>query len=254
MKKLDLTLVCCYNNKEQLNNELNKTLDEQNVTCEKIFIDNTNNKFKSASQALNYGASLVKTKYVIFLHQDICFLNKDSLEDIYNYLVKYNDSIIGVAGVKKEKKGVYTSIVNGSNKKLAGEILISEPTKVLSLDECLIGMNIETYNKLKFDEINFDNWHLYAADICYNADRNNINVYVIPASIWHTSTGRLNHAFFVGIKRFKKKYKKDYNRIKTACVDINMKENITLREFRTLKLSKLRLYKKIRNFIKKEKR
>lgn len=243
MKKLDLTLVCCYNNEEQLNNELIKTLDEQNVTCEKIFIDNSTNKFKSASSALNYGASKVNTKYVIFLHQDICFLESDSLEKIYDYLVKYDNSIIGIAGVKLESDGVYTNIIHGKDKKKAGEIIIDKPEKVIALDECLFGMNINTFNKLKFDEVNFDNWHLYAVDLCYNANSNNIDAYTIPASIWHTSSGRLNHAFFIGIDRMRKKYKNKYNIIKSTCINFKCNENIRFKEFKVLKFPKMKLYK-----------
>ena len=242
MKKLDLTIVCCYNRKEQLDKELLKTLNDQSASCELVLIDNSNNKFKSAASALNYGASKVKTKYVLFSHQDICFLNDNSLEEIYNYMVKYSNAIIGVAGVKLEQIEVYTSILHGEHKKLAGEIIPTKPEKVISLDECLFGMSMDIYNKLKFDEINFDNWHLYAVDICYNANSSDIDVYVVPSNIWHTSSGKLNNSFFKGVKKLRKKYGKKYDIIKSTCITINKNENLFVKKLKLTKLPNSKIY------------
>lgn len=247
MKKIDLTLVCCYNNKKQLNEELINSLDKQNVSCDRVFIDNTHNRFSSAASALNYGASQVKTKYVVFLHQDVVFLNANSLEEIYKYIKGNDGSIIGVAGVKLDREGVYTSILHGPNKLPAGHYKIDRPEKVISIDECLFGMSLKIYNKLKFDEKNFDNWHLYAVDMCYNANLNGINTYVIPASIWHTSIGTLNHAFFVGIRRMKNKYKKDFKYIKSTCITLKCSEFVWYKELKVMKVSKTKLYKKLKD-------
>ena len=80
-EKIDLALICCYNNEKQLNELLLDSYNEQDVECEKIFIDNSNNKFSSAAKALNYGASISESNYYIFLHQDIRFLSSDSLKN-----------------------------------------------------------------------------------------------------------------------------------------------------------------------------
>ena len=119
-EKIDLALICCYNNEKQLNELLLDSYNEQDVECEKIFIDNSNNKFSSAAKALNYGASNSKKNYYIFLHQDIKFLDSNSLKNIYEELKKC-DGILGVAGVKENEKKVFTSILHGKNKEIAGK-------------------------------------------------------------------------------------------------------------------------------------
>ncbi len=119
-EKIDLALICCYNNEKQLNELLLDSYNEQDVECEKIFIDNSNNKFSSAAKALNYGASISKSNYYIFLHQDIRFLSSDSLKKLYEELKKC-DGILGVAGVKENEKKVFTSILHGPNKEIAGK-------------------------------------------------------------------------------------------------------------------------------------
>lgn len=119
-EKIDLALVCCYNNEKQLNELLLDSYNKQNVECEKILIDNSDNKFSSAAKALNYGASISKSNYYIFLHQDIKFLDSNTLKNFYEEL-KECKGILGVAGVKEDEKKVFTSIVHGENKEIAGK-------------------------------------------------------------------------------------------------------------------------------------
>lgn len=119
-EKIDLALVCCYNNEKQLNELLLDSYNKQNVECEKILIDNSDNKFSSAAKALNYGASISKSNYYIFLHQDIKFLDSNVLKNFYEEL-KECKGILGVAGVKEDEKKVFTSIVHGENKEIAGK-------------------------------------------------------------------------------------------------------------------------------------
>ena len=119
-EKIDLALICCYNDEKQLNELLLDSYNEQDVECEKIFIDNSTNRFSSAAKALNYGTSISKSNYYIFLHQDIKFLSSDSLKNFYEELKKC-DGILGVAGVKENEKKVFTSIVHGKNKEIAGK-------------------------------------------------------------------------------------------------------------------------------------
>ena len=56
-KQLDLSLICIYNKKEQLDDYLIKSYNNQNVECELILIDNRKQKFFCAADAINYGIS-----------------------------------------------------------------------------------------------------------------------------------------------------------------------------------------------------
>ena len=56
---------------EALNKYLLKSLNSQTALYELILVDNTQKKFKSASEALNYGGEKATGKYIIFTHQDV---------------------------------------------------------------------------------------------------------------------------------------------------------------------------------------
>ena len=64
------SVICVYNDSESLNSHLLKGLKEQSINFEKILIDNTDGKFSSSAEALNYGASLALGDYLMFVHQE----------------------------------------------------------------------------------------------------------------------------------------------------------------------------------------
>ena len=78
MNKQDfkISVICVFNNMDQFEKQLNKSLKQQDVDYELIAIDNSNNKFSSASQALNYGSEKAKGDILVFSHQDI-FLKRN---------------------------------------------------------------------------------------------------------------------------------------------------------------------------------
>ncbi len=94
--KIDLSIVCCYNSEEQLNNLLLKSYEKQDVECELILIDNRTGKFSSAAKALNHGAEISNCNNLVFTHQDIVFLEENTLENLYKNIINC-DGIIGVA-------------------------------------------------------------------------------------------------------------------------------------------------------------
>lgn len=81
------SIICVYNNKNILDKSLIKTLDEQTFKdYELILIDNTSGQYKNAGEGLNYGASRAQGTYLLFLHQDVAFLNKTALYIVYGYV------------------------------------------------------------------------------------------------------------------------------------------------------------------------
>ena len=72
-----ISIICVFNDKKVLNECLLESLKNQTANYELILIDNTNRKFKSASEALNYGAKKAKGNYLMFVHQDmfLCSVN-----------------------------------------------------------------------------------------------------------------------------------------------------------------------------------
>lgn len=234
-EKIDLSIICCYNNNVQLEKCLMNSLKMQTVEAELILIDNTSKKFTSAAAALNYGARIATKKYLLFVHQDIEFLIENSLASIYQNMTSLNNCIIGAAGVIKGRKGIISSMKEGSNYQSIGDPIIEKPTAVFTLDECLIGCKKDDF--LNFDENTCDNWHLYGVDLCLQAHLIGLGVVVIPCNICHHSSGNVNHDFFLTLRKLKRKYHKIYEKIETCCIGcytspLSIKGNIVLKEIK----------------------
>lgn len=217
---INLSLIIVYNNKNKLNKELLDSLQRQTVIPELILLDSSKYKFQSASQALNYGASLATKDFYVFLHQDIIFLKKDTLERLYKYLINNKDSIIGIAGKKKNDKKIYSTIVQGPEKIGFEEGYFKDKVQVHCLDECLMACHKNIYLQIKFDEIVCNNWDFYVCDFCFTACLKNINIYCVNLDIWHTSLGHPKHSFYKTLRKLCKKYKGQLSEIRTCCIYI----------------------------------
>jgi len=211
-----ISIICCFNNYKTYNEMLYKSVSKQKAEYEIIAIDNSKGKFESSAQALNYGASISKGEYLVFVHQDMEFMQEDFLQSLKRYLDELNDSIIGLAGMK-DALGVYTNLKHGSNKKYAGDFRVNEPIEMQTLDECLIAMKRDTYLKLKFDEVTCYNWHLYAVDMCLAGNLINVKSYVIPLEAYHKSCGVISREYKKNLYKIIKKYRKSYDVIYTTC-------------------------------------
>ena len=98
-----ISIVCVYNNEEIFNNYLLKSLKSQTAKHEEILIDNTQGRFKSAAEALNWGGRKAKGKYIMFVHQDVDLSSNTWLENAENILDPIiNLGIAGVAGMSEE--------------------------------------------------------------------------------------------------------------------------------------------------------
>lgn len=200
-----ISIVCVYNNERILTDYLLKSLHDQTVEFDLIKVDNTSGSFMSASEALNYGGKKAKGKYIMFVHQDVDLSSSTWLEEVEKMLESIpNLGIAGVAGTKDEK-GVMTVIKHSDPPKLAGTIFIHKPTKVQTLDECLVIIPRTIFEMLHFDETTCDDWHLYTVDYCLSCIKMGLDVYVIPSYIYHLSSGipanksRIQVIFALGI-------------------------------------------------------
>lgn len=212
-----ISVICVYNNEDILNRYLINSLKTQEKKHELILLDNTKKRFKSASEALNYGGQKAKGKYLIFMHQDIDLLSDNWLkkaEEILNSMNKLG--IAGVAGIKN-RKGVISNISHGITPQLAGRFQIEKPTKVQTLDECLIIIPRSVFKIYQFDEDTCDNWHLYAVDYSLSIKSSGLEAYVIPLSLYHRSNAlSLNKEYFYTLEKLLKKYKSSHNFIHTT--------------------------------------
>jgi SAM-dependent methyltransferase len=229
-----ISVVCVYNNEQALARILLPSLKSQTTPFELIKLDNTGGRFKSAAEALNYGAKHANGEYVMFVHQDV-ELDCDSwLENVENILKLTPDlGIAGVAGMSE----------NGKTDKERGRGYISncgqiweyanpveKPEKVQTLDECLLIVPKSVFNKLQFDSKTFDDWHCYGADYCLSVKQNGLEAYVIPAFIYHRSLLTNVQNILRYQKRLFNKHRRNYKHIYTTCGDI-ARLNLALESF-----------------------
>lgn len=207
-------------NKPAVVQEFKKKLNEQiGVRYELIPIWNDHNQFDSAREAYNRYLSRTNGDYVIFTHPDINFLREDSLSTILQQVIKLpNLGVAGIAGSPWEHDGrhayIVSNIVQGKEQKRIGKH-INKPRKVQTVDECFFIMTREYLCHHPFSAIK--GWHMYAVEQCLEASINGFTNYVVPAKVWHDSTGGSeDRSYVITGKQIVKKYGKHFPYINTT--------------------------------------
>ena len=178
-----ISVVCVYNNQEELEKHLLTSLAGQTAKFELIRVDNTGGQFKSASKALNHGANKAKGKYLMFVHQDVVLYSRFWLEDVENVLDKV--PFLGVAGCSGlSEDGKILGFIKDRGCLLGRPP--AQPEEVQSLDESLLIVPREIFDRFKFDET-LPGWHAYGVDYSLTVREHGLKAYVIPAFIHHDS-------------------------------------------------------------------
>jgi len=219
-----ISIVCVYNNKEILENFLLKSLKLQNTDYQLILLDNTENKFKSAAEALNYGGEKAKGKYIMFVHQDIDLCSENFLEETEKILDTIQSlGVAGVAGMSEKGKDYKNRCRNIIKNGVPPKVQmwgrkIEKPEKVQTLDELLVIIPKHVFEKLKFDAEICDDWHLYAVDYCLSVKEIGLDSWVIPMFVYHRSIGFSfsEKKYYLTLEKVLKKHKKKYRMIYTT--------------------------------------
>lgn len=202
-----MSIICVYNNKTILEENLIKSLEKQGEEYELILIDNRNNKFKSAASALNHGAKKAHGDYYVFAHQDIYFSDEDWIKNTRTQLASLeNVGIVGVAG-KTVDSIVRSNIKQGLDPVDVSPFKISEAQKASTLDECLFIIPSKVYEKHALNEEICDDWHLYAVDYVYDIKDHGFEAYIIPTMLEHRSKGAsMSETYYDTLHKLQKKY------------------------------------------------
>ena len=213
-----------------MNDWLLKSLKAQTVEYEMILIDTATQGFQSAAQALNFGGNQAKGKYIMFVHQDVNLLSNTWLEDAEEMLDTIpNLGIAGVVGSVEQGDSVSERtrnvITHGDAMERIGNP-ISSPERVQTLDELLLIIPRDIFQRYQFDEYSCNNWHLYGVDYCLTMLTLKKGVYVIPLFVIHKSKGALTNKrfykfsfifnfglsreYYHTLERVLKKHKKDF--------------------------------------------
>jgi hypothetical protein len=229
-----ISVVCVYDDREILEACLLQGLKRQTADCDLILVDNTESRFKSAAQALNYGGEKARGKYVVFAHQDMVLGSEPSLNEIAKTLDQLPDlGIAGAAGCAEGAHRTLSNISHGTPPRPAGTAgTVTAPIRVQTLDECLAIVARDTFGKMKFDEEVCDGWHLYAVDYSLSVQMLGLYAYVIPVAAYHKSTGgRLHVDYYRALKRVLRKHRDHYGRISTTCGIWDTRNPLLLQRF-----------------------
>ena len=223
----DVTVICCWNN-EKMYGDFVSTLKAQNLPCELIGIDNRGNKgFTSCAAAYNSVIDRVKTKYVVYSHQDILLNEPDTLAKFVSYLERTErDDILGVAGAKFDVPGIFTEITDidiktGSLSWAGSEHLSADMEECNTVDECFFGGHTEHFRQYPFDENVCNGWHLYAVEACLRTQSNyglgGGHIWVCDVPLTHNSIDGLDCAFYRQFFMVCRKYASVFPLIRTTC-------------------------------------
>lgn len=111
--KYNCSIIIVYTNHKQLNESMKFIRKQKDCIIQTILIDNTENKFKSAASALNFGAKEARSENIVFMHQDVYLYDELSIYKICEFLSKNGHAIIGAAGSNENYPVISDLVLQG---------------------------------------------------------------------------------------------------------------------------------------------
>jgi hypothetical protein len=174
---------------------------------------------KSLCEGYNRGFAQSSGAHIIFSHDDITFLQRDTPTRIAKHLSEHD--VIGVAGTTLLANGAWVSAgdphvyamlayPDGAD----GQVLVKACGRggmvvpnVQALDGCFFAARRKVVEAIPFDETTFDGFHLYDIDFSYRAHLAGFRVAIARDLVpIHFSTGKVNDVWNEFRLRFDKKF------------------------------------------------
>jgi hypothetical protein len=210
-------IVCSVND-----NYLDELIESIKYTCtaayEVIIIDNKVDKL-SLTDAYNKGSAKANFPHLIFLHEDIKFLNIGWNASLISILSNEEIGITGVAGStylpivpsgwylpKEEFNKVF--IHQGFKYKeapLRFDNHGNDLTPVFLLDGVFLAMRKEVWLEFPFNE-KLDGFHAYDVDICQRVSTKYQNIFTNQIELIHYSEGKVDQVYFDALLHYKTQY------------------------------------------------
>lgn len=208
LERPKVSIICCYTSASKLG-YLDASLNRQDIPVEKVYIDNSTNRFHNAASALNFGAEESSGELLFFCHQDIKFKSSDSLSKLAAIAASKlrPGDVGGVAGATNGH--AYTMITHGEEELpyTVGSMFKGESIEVETVDECVIILPRGTWESHHFDDDICDSWHFYGVEQGLHAITHHHNVFVFKADVNHLSSrGTVDETYFRALRRVMKAY------------------------------------------------
>lgn len=171
----------------------------------------------SLSEAYNRGGGMAKYENLVFLHEDIEFLNKNWGDDLLEVLETENVGIVGLAGCTRKfslptghdlglKKNRYVYVTHFENEKTTLKV-DQKKYKVKTLDGVFLATKKNRWQELPFNE-NITGFHFYDLDFSLRTSLKFQNYVISTIKIKHYSLGNFNDSWIIAALKF---HKKNYN-------------------------------------------
>ena len=188
-RQIPVSIICVFNDPDVRRRCLDRSIDEHRdeAPVEYLPIDNVDGSFVSAGAALNHGASLASSDYLVFVHQDVYLHSLSALEAAAAKLA--DDEHIGLLGAIGVTSG--GEIVG----RIRDRVLllgapVREPTDVDSLDEVLFIIPRHLVRREPLSEAPELAWHAYAVEYGLRARSLGLRVCAADLPLTHHSLTR----------------------------------------------------------------
>lgn len=210
-----ISFIICYLNKQYLSNLSNSIEFTTNVEFEIISIDNSVFNL-SLSAAYNQGAKESKYPYLVFIHEDVEFLNTTWSESLVSILKNKKNGLVGIAGstyLPAVPSGWYlpNETLNNvfihqgfkySKKDMRYDNQGQDLTPVYLLDGVFLAMRKDVWKEFPFNE-NLKGFHVYDVDLCQRVSTKYQNIFTNQIELLHQSEGKVDKSYFQALLTYK---------------------------------------------------
>jgi hypothetical protein len=213
-----LSIIICSINNDFLNRIKKSIFNSVKVPYEIIVFDNTDSKLPITK---TYNLSALKARYdnLVFVHEDVEFLNYGWDKNIIRILQDLRVGIVGIAGstyLPSVPSGwyllqqVYNHVfIHQGFKYDEQEVRFDnhgeDLTSVYLLDGVFLAMRKDIWKRFEFNE-KLNGFHAYDVDICQRVSAYYQNVFTNQIEILHHSEGNVDKTYFDTILHYKKQY------------------------------------------------
>lgn len=202
----------------------------ETIGCDYEIIKIKNPGLMGIGTAYNLGAAQAKYENLLFVHEDVIFLNKNWGKGLSDLLSDVDIGVVGIAGsdyIPNCPSGWYNAGKNNflNIDQYDGEFNFISSHRTSSneiaylLDGVFLGMKKHWWNSLKFNE-KIKGFHGYDIDLTARSARFKNNIVTNQVILRHYSVGRAEKNWFFTLLRIRKYYKRPSNQIVSLKLEI----------------------------------
>ena len=238
-----LSIIICNVDESFLLRCLKSIEETVSIPYEIIPFDNSISKV-SITKAYNISASKAKYENLVFVHEDVEFLENGWGERLISILENNKIGIVGIAGstyLPSVPSGWYLPNENLNNvyihqgfkhskKEVRIDKMGEDLTPVYLLDGVFLAMRKEVWNEFKFNE-NLKGFHAYDVDISQRVSIKYQNIFTNQVELLHHSEGRVDLSYYISLLEYKKEqlsysypsrnYSLEYQIIQSLILNLN---------------------------------